>query len=187
MSRQECDRSGNERLEGRELEEFCRRLLRRPELEELFGHYSGEDLVLSAEELQDFLRDQGEDASLCQARSIIRAHELNEQGRAGRWGQGGAGMPWGWRSAWRCPPPRWHRVLRASGERPGDPSPGGQQVLADQQVASTAPGGCGTVGTEHTKVGRDSRWPSTGDTVAAPSRMPHCQGATVVGAGWTWH
>ncbi|NXL52803.1 PLCD3 phosphodiesterase, partial [Podilymbus podiceps] len=77
----ECDRSGNERLEGWELEEFCRRLLRRPELEELFGHYSGEDHVLSAEELRDFLRDQGEDASLHQARTIIRTYELNETAR----------------------------------------------------------------------------------------------------------
>ncbi|NWQ86629.1 PLCD3 phosphodiesterase, partial [Burhinus bistriatus] len=77
----ECDHSGNERLEGRELEEFCRRLLRRPELEELFGRYSGKDHVLSAEELRDFLRDQGEDASLRQARTIIRAYELNEKAR----------------------------------------------------------------------------------------------------------
>ncbi|KAM6115054.1 1-phosphatidylinositol 4,5-bisphosphate phosphodiesterase delta-3 [Phoenicopterus ruber ruber] len=77
----ECDRSGNERLEGWELEEFCRRLLRRPELEELFGHYSGEDRVLSAEELRDFLRDQGEDASLRQARAVIRTYELNEKAR----------------------------------------------------------------------------------------------------------
>ncbi|KFP52536.1 1-phosphatidylinositol 4,5-bisphosphate phosphodiesterase delta-4, partial [Cathartes aura] len=58
-----------------------RRLLRRPELEELFGRYSGEDRVLSAEELRDFLRDQGEDASLRQARAIIRAYELNEKAR----------------------------------------------------------------------------------------------------------
>ncbi|NWX22398.1 PLCD3 phosphodiesterase, partial [Aegotheles bennettii] len=77
----ECDRSGNERLEGRELEEFCRRLLRRPELEELFGHYSGEDQVLSAEELRDFLWDQGEEATLRQARAIIRTYELNEKAR----------------------------------------------------------------------------------------------------------
>ncbi|XP_027523697.1 1-phosphatidylinositol 4,5-bisphosphate phosphodiesterase delta-3 isoform X2 [Corapipo altera] len=77
----ECDHSGNERLEGRELEEFCRRLLRRPELEELFGRYSGEDRVLSAEELRDFLRDQGEDSSLRQARAIIRKHELNDKAR----------------------------------------------------------------------------------------------------------
>ncbi|NWR81969.1 PLCD3 phosphodiesterase, partial [Centropus unirufus] len=78
---QECDRSGNGRLEGRELEEFCRRLLRRPELEEIFKRYSGEDQVLSAEELQDFLREQGEDASLRQALAIIRTFELNEKAR----------------------------------------------------------------------------------------------------------
>ncbi|XP_071654324.1 1-phosphatidylinositol 4,5-bisphosphate phosphodiesterase delta-3 isoform X2 [Patagioenas fasciata] len=77
----ECDHSGDERLEGRELEEFCRRLLRRPELEELFGRYSGEDHVLSAEELRDFLRDQGEDASLRQARAVIHTHELNDTAR----------------------------------------------------------------------------------------------------------
>lgn len=88
LSPQECDRSGNERLEGRELEEFCRRLLRRPELEELFGRYSGEDRVLSAEELQDFLRDQGEECSLRQARSIIRTYELNEKGRLRLWHRG---------------------------------------------------------------------------------------------------
>ncbi|NXS76515.1 PLCD3 phosphodiesterase, partial [Pandion haliaetus] len=77
----ECDHSGDERLEGREVEEFCRRLLQRPELEELFGCYSGEDHVLSAEELRDFLRDQGEDASLHQARAVIHAYELNEKAR----------------------------------------------------------------------------------------------------------
>ncbi|NXI50376.1 PLCD3 phosphodiesterase, partial [Chloroceryle aenea] len=66
----ECDHSGTERLEGRGLE-----------LEELFGRYSGEDRVLSAEELRDFLRDQGEDASLRQARAIIRTYELNEKAR----------------------------------------------------------------------------------------------------------
>lgn len=98
-SPQECDRSGDERLEGRELEEFCRRLLRRPELEELFGHYSGEDCVLSAEELREFLRDQGEEATLRQARAIIHAHELNEKGRDGdvpRRGQQAWRVGWVW-------------------------------------------------------------------------------------------
>jgi len=70
-------------LEDRELEDFCRRLLRRPELEELFGRYSGEDCVLSAEELRDFLQDQGEEGTLQQACAIICAHELNEKGRDG--------------------------------------------------------------------------------------------------------
>lgn len=99
-SHQECDRSGDERLEGRELEEFCRRLLRRPELEELFGRYSGEDRVLSAEELRDFLRDQGEDASLRQACAVIRTYELNEKGGAED-SSGGGGMV-----GWVLPEPR---------------------------------------------------------------------------------
>uniref|UniRef100_A0A803YIJ9 Phosphoinositide phospholipase C n=1 Tax=Meleagris gallopavo TaxID=9103 RepID=A0A803YIJ9_MELGA len=77
----ECDHSGDGRLEDQELEDFCRRLLRRPELEELFGHYSGEDCVLSAEELRDFLQDQGEEGTLHQACAIICAHELNEKAR----------------------------------------------------------------------------------------------------------
>lgn len=107
-SPQECDRSGDERLEGRELEEFCRRLLRRPELEELFGRYSGEDHVLSAEELRDFLRDQGEDASLRQARAVIHTHELNdmggdEDGQLGPWVGWWNGGCWGggcWGGGW---------------------------------------------------------------------------------------
>ncbi|XP_062451418.1 1-phosphatidylinositol 4,5-bisphosphate phosphodiesterase delta-3 [Rhea pennata] len=74
-----CDRSGDERLEEREVEEFCRRLLRRPELEEIFRRYSGEGgRALSAEELRQFLRDQGEEASPRRARAIIRTYELNE-------------------------------------------------------------------------------------------------------------
>uniref|UniRef100_A0A8C9EMV9 Phosphoinositide phospholipase C n=1 Tax=Pavo cristatus TaxID=9049 RepID=A0A8C9EMV9_PAVCR len=77
----ECDHSGDGRLEDRELEDFCRRLLRRPELEELFGRYSGEDCVLSAKELRDFLQDQGEEGTLQQACAIICAHELNEKAR----------------------------------------------------------------------------------------------------------
>ncbi|OWK13983.1 PLCD3 [Cervus elaphus hippelaphus] len=56
----ECDHSKNERLEGPEIEEFLRRLLKRPELEEIFHRYSGEDRVLSAPELLEFLEDQGE-------------------------------------------------------------------------------------------------------------------------------
>nr|XP_009683662.1 PREDICTED: 1-phosphatidylinositol 4,5-bisphosphate phosphodiesterase delta-3 [Struthio camelus australis] len=77
----ECDRSGDERLEEREVEEFCRRLLQRPELEEIFWRYSGEDCVLSAEELREFLRDQGEEASPQHAHAIIHAYELNEKAK----------------------------------------------------------------------------------------------------------
>lgn len=78
---QECDRSNNERLEGPEIEEFLRRLLKRPELEEIFHRYSGEDRVLSAPELLEFLEDQGEDgATLARAQQLIHTYELNETG-----------------------------------------------------------------------------------------------------------
>ncbi|XP_015278833.1 PREDICTED: 1-phosphatidylinositol 4,5-bisphosphate phosphodiesterase delta-3 [Gekko japonicus] len=77
----ECDKSNNDRLEEHEIEEFCTRLMARPELEEIFHGYSGEDCVLSAEELREFLRDQGEEASLQRAREIIQMYELNEKAR----------------------------------------------------------------------------------------------------------
>lgn len=75
----ECDHSNNERLEGAEIEEFLRRLLKRPELEEIFHRYSGEDRVLSAPELLEFLEDQREDgATLAHAQKLIHTYELNE-------------------------------------------------------------------------------------------------------------
>lgn len=79
---QECDHSNNERLEGAEIEEFLRRLLKRPELEDIFHQYSGEDRVLSTPELLEFLKDQGEDtATLAHAQKLIHTYELNETGR----------------------------------------------------------------------------------------------------------
>ncbi|XP_025717617.2 1-phosphatidylinositol 4,5-bisphosphate phosphodiesterase delta-3 isoform X1 [Callorhinus ursinus] len=75
----ECDHSNNERLEGAEIEEFLRGLLKRPELEDIFHQYSGEDRVLSAPELLEFLKDQGEDtATLARAQKLIHTYELNE-------------------------------------------------------------------------------------------------------------
>ncbi|XP_012581483.1 PREDICTED: 1-phosphatidylinositol 4,5-bisphosphate phosphodiesterase delta-3, partial [Condylura cristata] len=75
----ECDHSNNKRLEGPEIEEFLRRLLKRPELEELFHRYSGEDQLLSAPELLSFLEEQGEDgATLARAEQLIQTYELNE-------------------------------------------------------------------------------------------------------------
>uniref|UniRef100_A0A3B3ZAQ0 Phosphoinositide phospholipase C n=1 Tax=Periophthalmus magnuspinnatus TaxID=409849 RepID=A0A3B3ZAQ0_9GOBI len=73
-----CDRSGDGRLDHVEIEEFCRELLRRPELDSVFRHYSGNGCVLSTAELRDFLGDQGEDASLLHAKKLILTYELNE-------------------------------------------------------------------------------------------------------------
>uniref|UniRef100_A0A8D0BJK6 Phosphoinositide phospholipase C n=1 Tax=Salvator merianae TaxID=96440 RepID=A0A8D0BJK6_SALMN len=77
----ECDKSNNDRLEECEIEEFCTRLMARPELEEIFRRYSGEDCVLSVVELREFLHDQGEEATLQQAHDIIQMYELNEKAR----------------------------------------------------------------------------------------------------------
>uniref|UniRef100_A0A668UCM6 Phosphoinositide phospholipase C n=1 Tax=Oreochromis aureus TaxID=47969 RepID=A0A668UCM6_OREAU len=73
-----CDRSGDGRLDHTEIEGFCRELLRRPELDAVFRHYSSNGSVLSTAELRDFLGDQGEDASLNHARSLILTYELND-------------------------------------------------------------------------------------------------------------
>ncbi|XP_019949828.1 1-phosphatidylinositol 4,5-bisphosphate phosphodiesterase delta-3-A [Paralichthys olivaceus] len=73
-----CDRSGDSRLDHIEIEEFCRELMRRPELDAVFRHYSSNGCVLSTAELRDFLGDQGEDASLNHAQSLIHTYELND-------------------------------------------------------------------------------------------------------------
>ncbi|KAG8446963.1 hypothetical protein GDO86_014415 [Hymenochirus boettgeri] len=76
-----CDRSNTGTLEDHEIEEFCTKLMHRPELELIFHLYSGEDRVLSAEELQEFLHHQGEQATLERAKEIILKYELNEKAR----------------------------------------------------------------------------------------------------------
>ncbi|KAL0992729.1 hypothetical protein UPYG_G00097550 [Umbra pygmaea] len=73
-----ADRSCDGRLDHTEIEEFCRELMRRPELDMVFRHYSGNGCVLSTPELRDFLGDQGEDASLGHAQSLILTYELND-------------------------------------------------------------------------------------------------------------
>ncbi|CAI5682753.1 unnamed protein product [Oreochromis niloticus] len=75
---QKCDQSGDRRLDHEEIEVFCRELLRRPELDIIFIRYSANGCVLSAVDLRDFLKDQGEDASLVHAQSLILTYELNE-------------------------------------------------------------------------------------------------------------
>ncbi|CAL1600178.1 unnamed protein product [Knipowitschia caucasica] len=74
---QQCDRSADGRLDHGEIEIFCRELLRRPELDALFIQYSANDCVLSTVDLRDFLQEQGEDASVTHAESLILTYELN--------------------------------------------------------------------------------------------------------------
>uniref|UniRef100_A0AAQ4PLR4 Phosphoinositide phospholipase C n=1 Tax=Gasterosteus aculeatus aculeatus TaxID=481459 RepID=A0AAQ4PLR4_GASAC len=75
---QKCDQSADGRLDHGEIEVFCRELLRRPELDTVFTRYSANGCVLSTVDLRDFLKDQGEDASLIHAQSLILTYELND-------------------------------------------------------------------------------------------------------------
>ncbi|KAM4525490.1 1-phosphatidylinositol 4,5-bisphosphate phosphodiesterase delta-3-A-like [Odontesthes bonariensis] len=75
---QKCDRSADGRLDHKEIEVFCRELLRRPELDAVFIRYSANGCILSTVDLRDFLKDQGEDASLTHAQSLILTYELND-------------------------------------------------------------------------------------------------------------
>ncbi|XP_008436296.1 1-phosphatidylinositol 4,5-bisphosphate phosphodiesterase delta-3-A [Poecilia reticulata] len=75
---QKCDQSADGRLDHEEIEVFCKELLRRPELDAVFIRYSANSCVLSTVDLRDFLREQGEDASLTHAQSLILTYELNE-------------------------------------------------------------------------------------------------------------
>lgn len=77
---QKCDRSADGRLDHGEIEEFCRELLRRPDLDAVFTRYSANGCILSTVDLRDFLQDQGEDSSLVHAQSLILTYELNEWG-----------------------------------------------------------------------------------------------------------
>ncbi|KAG7259259.1 hypothetical protein CRUP_013142 [Coryphaenoides rupestris] len=71
-------------LPSPEIEEFCRELLRRPDLDAVFTRYSANGCILSTVDLRDFLQDQGEDCSLVHAQSLILTYELNETWAA-RW------------------------------------------------------------------------------------------------------
>uniref|UniRef100_A0A8B9KHP3 Phosphoinositide phospholipase C n=1 Tax=Astyanax mexicanus TaxID=7994 RepID=A0A8B9KHP3_ASTMX len=73
-----CDKSANSRLEYDEIELFCRELMRRPELDNVFRQYSSNGRVLSTVDLREFLKDQGEDNTLVHAQSLILTYELNE-------------------------------------------------------------------------------------------------------------
>ncbi|GAA6110030.1 1-phosphatidylinositol 4,5-bisphosphate phosphodiesterase delta-3-A [Tachysurus ichikawai] len=73
-----CDRSHDNRLDPAEIEEFCRELMRRPELDSVFRHYSSNGFVLSTLELRDFLGDQGEGATLGHAQKLIKTYEFND-------------------------------------------------------------------------------------------------------------
>ncbi|XP_060704486.1 1-phosphatidylinositol 4,5-bisphosphate phosphodiesterase delta-3-like [Hemiscyllium ocellatum] len=74
----QCDKSNTNKLEEHEIEEFCKFLMQRPELEEIFNYYSGEDQILTITEIKNFLKEQKEIATDENANAIIHKYELNE-------------------------------------------------------------------------------------------------------------
>ncbi|XP_078385995.1 1-phosphatidylinositol 4,5-bisphosphate phosphodiesterase delta-3-like [Cetorhinus maximus] len=74
----QCDKSKTNKLEEQEIEEFCKFLMQRPELEEIFNYYSGEDQILTVSEMKNFLKEQNEIATDENVVTIIHKFELNE-------------------------------------------------------------------------------------------------------------
>ncbi|XP_055513102.1 LOW QUALITY PROTEIN: 1-phosphatidylinositol 4,5-bisphosphate phosphodiesterase delta-3-like [Leucoraja erinacea] len=74
----QCDRSKTNKLEESEIEDFCKFLMQRPELEQIFSYYSGEDQILTVRELKKFLKEQKEIATDENAVLIIQKFELND-------------------------------------------------------------------------------------------------------------
>ncbi|XP_069761360.1 1-phosphatidylinositol 4,5-bisphosphate phosphodiesterase delta-3-like isoform X2 [Narcine bancroftii] len=74
----QCDRSKTNKLEESEIEEFCRFLMQRPELEQIFNYYSGEEQILTVRKLRRFLNSQKETSTDENAMRIIQKFELNE-------------------------------------------------------------------------------------------------------------
>ncbi|XP_078063008.1 1-phosphatidylinositol 4,5-bisphosphate phosphodiesterase delta-3-like, partial [Mustelus asterias] len=74
----QCDKSKTNKLEEHEIEEFCKFLMQRPELEEIFNYYSGEDQILTVSEMKNFLKEQNEIATDENVVTIIHKYELNE-------------------------------------------------------------------------------------------------------------
>ncbi|XP_067869211.1 1-phosphatidylinositol 4,5-bisphosphate phosphodiesterase delta-3-like isoform X2 [Heterodontus francisci] len=74
----QCDKSKTNKLDEHEIEEFCKFLMQRPELEEIFNYYSGEDQILTVREVKNFLKEQNEIATEENGVAIIHKFELNE-------------------------------------------------------------------------------------------------------------
>uniref|UniRef100_UPI00398ECA31 1-phosphatidylinositol 4,5-bisphosphate phosphodiesterase delta-3-like isoform X2 n=1 Tax=Pristiophorus japonicus TaxID=55135 RepID=UPI00398ECA31 len=74
----QCDKSKTNKLEEHEIEEFCKFLMQRPELEEIFNYYSGEDQILTVSDMRNFLKEQNEIATDENVVTIIHKFELNE-------------------------------------------------------------------------------------------------------------
>ncbi|XP_043562374.1 1-phosphatidylinositol 4,5-bisphosphate phosphodiesterase delta-3-like [Chiloscyllium plagiosum] len=78
---QQCDKSRTNTLEEHEIEEFCNLLMQRPELEEIFQHFSGHGQWLTVGELENFLKEQKEVSVAETCLSIMQKYGLHDNAK----------------------------------------------------------------------------------------------------------
>lgn len=77
---QQCDKSQTDTLEDDEIEEFYKILTKREEIDQIFSKHSGEEGIMTLDNLAKFLREEQreEDAGPELARTLIEKYEPNE-------------------------------------------------------------------------------------------------------------
>ncbi|GCC21578.1 hypothetical protein chiPu_0020052 [Chiloscyllium punctatum] len=78
---QQCDKSRTNTLEEHEIEEFCNLLMQRPELEEIFQHFSGHGQWLTVGELENFLKEQNEVSIAETCLSIMQKYGFHDNAK----------------------------------------------------------------------------------------------------------
>ncbi|XP_067869214.1 1-phosphatidylinositol 4,5-bisphosphate phosphodiesterase delta-3-like isoform X2 [Heterodontus francisci] len=78
---QQCDKSKTNKLEEHEIEEFCKLLMQRPELEEIFQRFLGKEQWLTVDEMENFLKEQKEMVTKENCLSIIQKYVLNDNAK----------------------------------------------------------------------------------------------------------
>ncbi|XP_032891061.1 1-phosphatidylinositol 4,5-bisphosphate phosphodiesterase delta-3 [Amblyraja radiata] len=78
---QQCDKSKTNKLEEHEIEEFCKLLMQRPELEQIFHQFSGQGQTLTTDELQHFLKEQKEMVTEENCLNIMQKYGLYDNGK----------------------------------------------------------------------------------------------------------
>ncbi|XP_060704612.1 1-phosphatidylinositol 4,5-bisphosphate phosphodiesterase delta-3-like isoform X2 [Hemiscyllium ocellatum] len=78
---QQCDKSRTNTLEEHEIEEFCNLLMQRPELEEIFQHFSGHGQWLTVGELENFLKEQKEVSPAETCLSIMQNYGFHDNAK----------------------------------------------------------------------------------------------------------
>ncbi|XP_051894869.1 1-phosphatidylinositol 4,5-bisphosphate phosphodiesterase delta-3-like isoform X2 [Pristis pectinata] len=78
---QQCDKSKTNKLEEHEIEEFCKLLMQRPELEQIFQHFSGKEQRLTIDGLELFLKEQKEMVTKENCLNVMQKYGLHDNGK----------------------------------------------------------------------------------------------------------